>query len=149
MRLISVAAAAGVLALFAVLGMVRVLEAVLRPLAPSPIAVSQPSLDFGRVPLNGREAREIVVRNDGAGPVHARFVVWGNACRVDPAELILHPGVEWAITVEARPDRPGPIEDVLTIQVLDGSVAPVAIPLAGVAGEVAPARELGEEVNRV
>ena len=149
LSLIAAAVAAGILAVFALLGALRVVGAVLRPLLPSPIAVSEPSLDFGTVPLNGREVREIVVRNDGAGPVHARFVVWGSACRVDPAELILHPGIEWSITVEARPERPGPIEDVLTIQVLDGGVAPLAIPLGGVVGGAVAPREPGEETNRV
>jgi hypothetical protein len=133
LRLMTATAAASVLTVFAILGMVHLVEAIAPSRLPSPIAVSETLIDFGHVPLNGSETREIVVRNDGDGPIHARFLVEGSIYEVEPQELILHPGVEWSVTVVARPDHPGPIDDVLRIQVVGGRVASLVIPLSGVA----------------
>lgn len=133
LRLMTATAAAAVLTVFSILGMVHLVETIAPTRLPSPIAVSERLIDFGHIPLNGSETREILVRNDGDGPVHAQFLVQGSTYEVEPEELILHPGVEWSVTVVARPERPGPIDDVLRIQVVGGRVSALVIPLAGVA----------------
>ncbi len=147
LRLIVLAALSGVLGVLASLGVVY-LEATFAGRArPSPITVSRPMLDFGWVPLRGSQTREIMVRNDGDGPLHAKFLVRGASYSVDPEELILHPGVEWAIRVVATPERPGRIDDLLRIQIVGQRSAAVVIPLAAVAGSEEHVR--GLEVNRV
>jgi hypothetical protein len=140
-------AAAAVLTVFAILGMVHLVEAVTPTRLPSPIAVSERLIDFGNIPLNGMETREILVRNDSDGPIHAQFLVQGSTYEVEPEELILHPGVEWSVTVVARPERPGRIDDVLRIQVVGGHVSALVIPLAGVAET--RALDSDSEMNRV
>jgi len=134
LRLMMATVVAAVLTVFAILGMVHLVETIVPTRLPSPISVSEHLIDFGNVPLNGTETREILVRNDGDGPIHAQFLVQGSTYEVEPEELILHPGVEWSVTVVARPDRPGRIDDVLRIQVVGGRVSAVVIPLAGVVG---------------
>lgn len=138
LRLMTATAAAAVLTVFAILGMVHLVETITPIRLPSPIAVSERLIDFGNVPLNGMERREILVRNDGDGPIHALFLVQGSTYEVEPEELILHPGVEWSVTVVARPNRPGRIDDVLRIQVVGGGISAVVIPLAGVVESRAP-----------
>ena len=147
LRLMTATAAAAVLTVFAILGMVHLVETVTPTRLPSPIAVSERLIDFGNVPLNGVETREILVRNDSDGPIHAQFLVEGSTYEVEPEELILHPGVEWSVTVVARPERPGRIDDVLRIQVVGGHVSAVVIPLAGVAET--RALDSDSEMNRV
>ena len=132
LRLMTATVAAAVLTVFAILGMVHLVETITPNRLPSPIAVSERLIDFGNVPLDGMETREILVRNDGDGPIHAQFLVQGSTYEVEPEELILHPGVEWSVTVVVRPDRPGRIDDVLRIQVVGGRISAVVIPLAGV-----------------
>jgi hypothetical protein len=147
LRLMTATAAAAVLTVFAILGMVHLVETIAPVRLPSPIAVSERLIDFGKVPLNGTESREILVRNDSDGPIHAQFLVQGSTYEVEPEELILHPGVEWSVTVVARPDRPGRIDDVLRIQVVGGRISAVVIPLAGEVGSRAPDSE--REMNSV
>ena len=83
-RAITATAIASFLTVFAVIGMARVVEVWWMPMQPSPIAVSRDRLDFGLVPLNGSVSRELVVRNDIGGPLHARFLVGGGAYTVAP-----------------------------------------------------------------
>jgi hypothetical protein len=148
-RLMVATAVASVLTVFAVLGMIHMVEIVFAGLNPSPISVSEARLDFGRVPLNGVAAQTLVVRNDGDGPIHARFVVLGEVWAVDPEELILEPGIEWDVTVWAAPDRPGRLYDVLRIQIVGGDVAGLTIPLAAEAGPEATGSPPGRERNFV
>jgi hypothetical protein len=142
-------ALASVLTVFAILGMVHLVEIVTAGLVPSPIAVSQDRLDFGKIPLYGSVTQQLIVRNDGGESVHARFLVRGTTYRVDPDELILEPGVAWAITVEASPEKPGRLDDMLRIQVVGDVVAAVVIPLAAEADDDEVWHEPGTELNRV
>jgi hypothetical protein len=142
-------ALASVMTVFAILGMVHLVEIVTAGLVPSPIAVSQDRLDFGKIPLYGSATQELIVRNDGGEPLHARFLTRGTTYRVDPAELILEPGVAWAITVEASPEEPGWLHDVLRIQVVGDVAAAVVIPLAVEADDDEVWHEPGSELNRV
>ena len=148
-RLMTATALASVMTVFAILGMVHLVEIVTAGLAPSPIAVSQDRLDFGKIPLHGSATQQLIVRNDGGEPVHARFLIRGTTYSVDPDELTLEPGVEWAITVEASPEQPGQLHDVLRIQVVGDVVAAVVIPLAAEADNDEVWQEPGSELNRV
>lgn len=148
-RLLSAFLLASMMTVLAALGVVHVLNLVVPAMRPSPITVSRLNVDFGRVPLYGSETREIVVRNDGSGPLRARFLVRGSTYSVDPRELLLEPGIERPITVMARPDRPGRVNDVLRIQVVGGSVAAVIIPLAVEAADDVIEYDPGVELNHV
>jgi hypothetical protein len=134
---------------FAVLGMVHLIELVTLQLVPSPIAVSQERLDFGTIPLRGTVTRDLIVRNDGGGPIHARFHVGDTTYHVDPEELILEPGVEWRITVEASPARTGRLHDLLRIEVVGGRTAAVVIPLAAEAEPAEAWPEADADLYRV
>ena len=148
-RLMTATALASVMTVFAILGMVHLVEIVTAGLVPSPIAVSQDRLDVGKIPLYGSATQELIVRNDGGEGVHARFLVHGTTYRVDPDELFLEPGVAWAITVEASPEKPGQLHDVLRIQVVGDVGAAVVIPLAAEADDDEVWHEPGAELNRV
>jgi hypothetical protein len=134
---------------FAVLGMVHLIELVTFQLVRSPIAVSAERIDFGTIPLRGTATRDLIVRNDSEGPIHARFLVRDATYRVDPEELILEPGVEWRITVEASPARAGSLHDLLRIEVVGGRTAAVVIPLAAEAEESEPWPEADADLYRV
>jgi hypothetical protein len=149
LRLMTATAVASVMTVFAILGMVHLVEIVIGGLVTSPIAVSEARLDFGTIPLHGSAMQQLIVRNDGGGPVHARFLVGGTTYRVHPEELILEPGVERSITVEASPDRPGRLHDLLRIHVVGGNAAPVVVPLAADVEEGGVWQEPGSELNRV
>ena len=139
-RAITATAIASFLTVFAVIGMARVIEVWWLPMQPSPIAVSRDRLDFGLVPLNGSVSRELVVRNDIGGPLHARFLVGGGAYTVAPQELILHPGVESSITIVASADGPGKMDAVLSIYFEEAGFPPVLIRLAARARNEPPPR---------
>jgi hypothetical protein len=149
LQLIVATVIASVMTVFAVLGMVHLIEVVASRSIQSPIAVSRARLDFGKIPLHGTVALDLIVRNDGGGPLHARFLVRDATYRVEPAELILEPGIEWRITVEASPARPGQVNDLLRIEVVGDEGAAVVIPLAAEADGTEGQRELGEEQYRV
>lgn len=134
LRLLAATAMASALTVLAILGVVHLAERFLPVTAPSPIVVSDARLDFGRVLLHEIVVRELLVRNDGTGPLRTRFLVPGGAYSVEPQEIVLHPGVEWRITLVATPEREGPMIDVLQIEVPDEPIAAVVIPLAGEAG---------------
>ena len=121
---------ASFLTVFAVIGMARVVEVVLMPAEASPIAVSRQRIDFGTLSLHGSQTRQLVVRNEADGPLHARFLVGGAAYTVDPREMILQPGVEFSIEVVATADAPGRFDAVLSIYFSGGEFAPVLIRLA-------------------
>ena len=146
-RLLTAAAAASLLTVFSVLGMVQLVTTLVPRLPPSPIVVSERLMDFGNVPLNGFLTRELIVRNDGQGPIHAKFEVEGVSWRVDPQELILEPGVETSVQIEVRPAREGRIDDFLTIHVVGGGMEAVVIPLQGAAAAAEPSP--GWEMTRV
>jgi hypothetical protein len=146
-RLLLAASAASLLTVFTVLGMVQLVTALVPRLPPSPIVVSERLMDFGSIPINGYLTRELVVRNDGQGPLHTKFQIDGVSWRVDPQELILEPGVETSIRIEARPAREGRIDDYLTIQVVGGGMEAVVIPLQGAAAAAEPSP--GWEKSRV
>ena len=129
-RAIVATTVASFLTVFAVIGMARVAEVVLMPADPGPIAVSSEQIDFGRLPLHGSVTRQLVVRNEADGPLHARFLVGGAAYTIDPPEMILQPGVESTIHVVATADRPGKFDAVLSIYFEGGRFAPVLIRLA-------------------
>lgn len=148
-RLTLATAVASMLTVFAVLGMVHLVDLLALRVAPYEIAVSASRIDFGRVPLNGSAAETLIVRNDGGGPIHARFVVEGTGYAVEPDELILQPGVEWSITIVASPQRIGRLDDVLRIQIVGSENAAVAIPLAAEAGPGEGRGEPGSELHRV
>jgi hypothetical protein len=148
-RMTIATAVASVMTVFAILGMVHLVELVAAGLQPNPIAVSDLRLDFGRIPLHGVATQTLVVRNEGTGPLHALFLVVDDSYAVEPDELILEPGVEWSITVMASPDRPGRLYDMLRIQIVGGDIAPVVIPLAAEAGPEEAEAEPGWEINRV
>jgi hypothetical protein len=148
-RLMTATALASVMTVFAILGMVHLVEIVTSGLGESPIAVSQDRLDFGKIPLHGSATQRLIVRNDSGAAVHARFLVRGTTYRVDPDELFLEPGVAWEITVEASPEKPGQLHDVLRIQVVGAVAAAVVIPLAAEASEDEVWHEPGSELNRV
>jgi hypothetical protein len=134
LRLLAATAMASALTVLAIMGVVHLAERILPVIAPSPIVVSDARLDFGRVLLHEVVVRELLVRNDGKGPLRTRFLVPGGAYSVEPEEIVLHPGVEWRITLVATPDREGPMIDVLQIEVPDEPIAAVVVPLAGEAG---------------
>ena len=140
---------ASVMTVFAVLGMVHLIEIATSQIAPSPIAVSRERLDFGRIPLHGSATQDLIVRNDGGGSLHARFVVGDSTYRVDPSELILEPGVEWRITVEASPVRTGQLHDLLRIEIVGNESAAVVIPLAAEADGAEDWGDSDEELYRV
>ena len=129
-RAIVATAVASFLTVFAVIGMARVVELVLMPVDAGPIAVSRQRLDFGTMPLHGSVTRQLVVRNDADSPLHARFLVGGAAYTVDPAEMILRPGVESSIDVVAIADQPGKFDAILSIYLEGGEFPPVLIRLA-------------------
>ena len=139
--LLTASTAAVALTIFVVMGTVRLVQALAPQLVPNPIVVSEQRIDFGSVPLNGSSTRELIVRNDSRQPVHARFEVGGLSWHVEPEELVLDPGVEWSVMVEARPARPGRIDDVLTIQVVGAAMKAVTIPLQGSADAPQPGRD--------
>ena len=128
-RAIVATTVASFLTVFAVIGMARVAEVVVMP-GPGPIAVSLERIDFGTLSLNGSEARQLVLRNDADGPLHARFLVGGAAYTVDPLEMILQPGVESIIEVVATAGAPGRFDAVLSIYLDGGQFEPVLIRLA-------------------
>ena len=115
---------------FAVIGMARVVEAVLTTSDPGPIAVSRKRIDFGSLPLHGTATRQLVVRNEADSPIRARFLVGGASYSVNPAEMILQPGVESSIDVVASADQPGRFDAILSIYFDGGEFAPVLIRLA-------------------
>ena len=129
-RAIVATTVASFLTVFAVIGMARVVEVVLMPTEPGPIAVSRQRIDFGTLPLHGSVTRQLVVRNQADGPLHARFLVGGAAYTVDPPEMILQPGVESTIEVIANADQPGRFDAVLSIYFDGGQFEPVLIRLA-------------------
>jgi len=141
LRLIAATSVASLMTVFAVLGMLHLVQMVTGGLGPNPIVVSRHRLDFGKIPLHGSATQELIVRNDGAGAVHARFVVARSTYRVEPAELVLEPGVEWSIAVEVSPEKPGPLDDILQIQIVGGDASTLVIPLAAEGGTD---REWGE-----
>ena len=147
-RLIAATSVASLMTVFAVLGMVHLIEMVAGGLGPSPIAVSRHRLDFGKIPLHASATQELIVRNDGAGAVHARFVVAGTTYRVEPAELVLEPGIEWSIAVEVSPEKPGPLDDILQIQIVGGDSLTLVIPLAAEGGADENWGEPDQELNR-
>ncbi len=129
-RAIVATTVASFLTVFAVIGMARVVEVIMMPTETSPIAVSLQRIDFGTLPLHGSETRQLVVRNDADGPLHARFLVGGAAYTVDPREMILQPGVESSIEVVATAEMPGRFDAVLSIYFDGGQFPPVLIRLA-------------------
>jgi hypothetical protein len=129
-RAIVATTVASFLTVFAVIGMARVAEVVVMP-EPGPIAVSLQRIDFGTLSLHGSEVRQLVLRNDADGPLHARFLVGGAAYTVDPVEMTLQPGVESVIEVVATADAPGRFDAVLSIYFDGGQFEPVLIRLAG------------------
>jgi len=150
LRLTVATAIASVLTVFAVLGLVHFAEIVSNGRMPSPIAVSHSMLDFGEVPVHRVASQELIVRNDGGGPVHARFSVPGTTYSVEPEELILQPGIEWSVTVMASPDRRGPVDDELRIDVVgDRGVAALGIPLAAEGGPEVTWEGEDTDLNRV
>ena len=152
MRLIRITLATGaasMLTIFAVLGMVHLVEIVALRVGTVPIAVSRGSLDFGRVPLNSSAIQTLVVRNDGGGAVRARFVLEGTTYSVEPSELVLQPGIEQSIAVQTRPEEPGWAYDVLRIEIGGRGAVAVAIPLATEAGPEGEAADPNWELNRV
>ena len=149
LRLVAATLMASALTVLAVLGVVHLAEQLLPITAPSPIVVSDASIDFGRVLLHEVVVRELLVRNDSAGPLRTLFLVPGGAYSVEPTEIVLHPGVEWRITLVATPDREGPLLDVLQIEVPDEPIAAVVVPLAGEAGGDSPESESRQEMLHV
>ena len=129
-RAIVATTVASFLTVFAIIGMARVVEVVMMPADPGPIAVSSEKIDFGRLPLHGSVTRQLVIRNDADGPLHARFLVGGAAYTVDPLEMILQPGVQSSIDVVATAARPGKFDAVLSIYFAGEQFAPVLIRLA-------------------
>jgi hypothetical protein len=138
-----------ILAVLAAMGLVQIVNEVRLQSVHSPIAVSSDRLDFGKIPLNASEAREIVVRNDSPAPLHARFAVRDSAYSVDPQEVILHPGVEWSIRIVACPARLGRLDDYLTILVVGDHAAGLVIPLMAVAEPVTRSVDPSDALNRV
>ena len=150
LRLMAATAVASVLTVFAVLGLVHFVEILTHGRAPSPIAVSHSMLDFGEVPLHRVASQELIVRNDGGAPVHARFSIPGTIYSVEPQELILEPGIEWSVTVRASPQRRGPVDDELRIDVVGGrGVAALVIPLVAEGGPEEGWEGQETELNRV
>ena len=129
-RAIVATTVASFLTVFAIIGMARVVEVVLMPTEPGPIAVSRQRIDFGRVPLHGSVTRQLMVRNEANGPLHARFLVGGAAYTVDPPEMILQPGVDSNIEVVATAYQPGKFDAILSIYFDGGQFTPVLIRLA-------------------
>ncbi len=129
-RAILATVVASFLTVFAVIGMARVVEVVLMTAETGPIVVSRHQIDFGTMPLHGSVTRQLVVRNEADGPLHARFLVGGAAYAVDPKELILQPGVESSINVVATGDKPGKFDAILSIYFDGGQFEPVLIRLA-------------------
>ena len=129
-RAILATAVASFLTVFAVIGLARVAEVALMPAEPGPIVVSRERIDFGILSLHGSATRELVVRSDADGPLHARFLVGGVAYVVDPVEMTLEPGVESSIAVVAIADSLGRFDAVLSIYFDGGEYAPVLIRLA-------------------
>ena len=129
-RVIVATTVASFLTVFAVIGMARLVEVALIPAEPGPITVSRQRIDFGTLSLHGSVTRQLVVRNEADGPLHARFLVGGAAYTVDPAEMILQPGVESSIDVVATADQPGRFDAILSIYFDGGQFAPVLIRLA-------------------
>ncbi len=130
-RVILATTVASFLTVFAVIGMARLVEVALMPVEPGPITVSRQRIDFGTLSLHGSVTRQLVVRNEADGPLHARFLVGGAAYTVDPPEMILQPGVESIIEVVATADAPGKFDAVLSIYFDGGQFEPVLIRLAG------------------
>ncbi len=129
-RAIVATTVASFLTVFAVIGMARVVEMVLMPAEPGPIAVSRQRIDFGTLSLHGSVTRQLEVRNETNGPLHARFLVGGAAYTVDPSEMILQPGVESSIEVVATAEVPGRFNAILSIYFDGGQFPPVLIRLA-------------------
>lgn len=149
LRVIVTTAALSVMSVFAFLGVVHLLDIVAGRIGGSPIVVSHDRLDFGKIPLNVSATQDLLIRNEGAGPLHARFTTQQGVYRVEPAELYLEPGIEWRITVEARADEPGRLVDLLRIQIVGGVGAPVLIPLDAEAEDDEAPYEQGDEMNYV
>jgi hypothetical protein len=95
-----------------------------------PISLSSERLDFGVVPVHGAAMRQLVLRNDGADPIEARFEI-GGPYAVRPAELILHPGISTRVEVSVRAERPGSLDDELHIRFENPNSAPLVVGLAG------------------
>ena len=133
-RLLTATALAALLTVLAALGVVRLLELASLPSRVGPIAVSDTRVDFGRVRLHASESRAIVVRNDTERALEARFVVEGAAYHVEPEQLVLHPGIEWSITIVVTPERPGRLDDLLRIELVGAADPAVLIPLQATAG---------------
>ena len=129
-RAIVATTVASFLTVFAVIGMARVVELTLLSIEPGPIAVSSQQIDFGTVPLHDSRSRQLLVRNDATGPLHAKFLVGGSAYTVYPSEMILQPGVESIVDVMAVADHPGRFEAVLSIYLEGSEFAPVEVRLA-------------------
>ena len=149
LRLVAATLMASALVLLAVLGVVHQAEQLLPITSPSPIVVSDARIDFGRVLMHELVVRELLVRNDSSGHLRTRFLVPGGAYSVEPAEIVLHPGVEWRITLVAMPEREGPLLDVLQIEVPNSPIAAVVVPLAGEAGVDSPESKSRQEMSCV
>lgn len=129
-KMVALACVACLLALGVMIALVFRLESLARIASGPqelPIAISSQHLDFGHVPLYGSVIRELVVRNDSAGPVRARVSVDGTNFTASPEQLLLHPGVEFSISVVVTAEKPGSLDEELLIMFEDWDVGPVVV----------------------